>query len=181
MYLHPDVPSYEQHIMAQDNILKRYPELKIVGAHLGSMEWSLEEVAKRLEKFPNFYIDLSGRFNHIFEQTLLDRNKVIDFFETYQSRILYGSDYFAFPYNSREWMKPFCKYFPQVYLNLMYRDLYRKIKEHWLFLSTNKVFKTEKMKNKPASPGHIEGLKLSKNIVDQIFYENTCCVYHRQR
>ena len=43
MYPHPEVPSYEQQLMARDRILERYPELIFVGAHLGSMEWNLDE------------------------------------------------------------------------------------------------------------------------------------------
>jgi len=172
MYLHPEVPSYEQQIIARDRILERYPELVFVGAHLGSMEWNLEEVAKRFERHQNFYVDISGRFNYILEQTLRSRNYVIDFFETYQNRILYGSDCFVSQYNSRKWMHLFCKCFPQLYMNLLFGSFYRTVKNNWLFFATDKIIKTEKM--------YIEGLKLSKNIVDKIFYENTRCLYYRR-
>lgn len=177
MHLHSEAPSYEQQIMARDYILERYPELIFIGAHLGSMEWSLEEVAKRMDRFPNFYVDLSGRIVYIFEQAIQDRNMVIDFFEKYQNKILYGSDRFVSQYNSRGWMSLFCKYFPQVYMNLLFKHSCRNVKNHWLFLATNQVIKTGKISNKTGSLEHIEGLNLSKKIVDRIFYENACSVY----
>jgi len=171
MYLHPEVPSYEQQIMARDHILERYPGLIFIGAHLGSMEWNLEEVAKRLDRFPFFYVDLAGRFAHIFEQTFRNRKYVIDFFQTYQHRIVYGGlDINMSPQN--RWINLCCKFFPQVFMNFLFRYSYRAIKKHWLFLATDKVIKTGRINNNPESPGHVEGLKLSKTIVDRIFYKN---------
>ena len=175
MYLHPEAPSCEQQLIARDHILERYPELIFVGAHLGSMEWSLEEVAKRLDRFSNFYVDLSGRFEHIYNQTIKNRNHVINFFETYQNRILYGSDYFVSQNYEKKWLNLFCNYFPQIYLNLLFGIIYRRIKKHWLFFATDQIIKTEGIK----SPMQIKGLKLSKKIVDRIFYENVRSVYFK--
>ena len=172
MYLHPEAPSYEQQIEARDHILERYPDLIFIGAHLGSMEWSFEEVAKRLDKFPNFYVDLSVKFEYIYEQAIRNRNRVIDFFETYQNRILYGSDSFLFPYDRRKWMKYFCRWFPRIYKDLLFRKSYRIIENHWLFLATDKIFETGIITDDPEYPKHIEGLKLSKDVVNRIFYEN---------
>jgi len=179
MYLHPEAPSHEQHIIARDHILERYPGLIHIGAHLGSMEWSLEEVAKRLDKFPNFYVDLAGRFEYIFFHTLQNRNSVIDFFQTYQNRIVYGGWDFVpptFGLKSLLW-----KYLPhEFYLYLLFKYTYRIIKSHWLFLATDAMIKTGKITNNPGSPEHIKGLRLSKNIVDRIFFENARCVYFKE-
>ena len=165
MYLHPEVPSYEQQIIARDNLLERYPEMIFVGAHLGSMEWNLEEVAKRLDRFSNFYIDVSERFHYIMKHTFENRNLVIDFFETYRNRILYGSDHLVSKYGRWKWLN----YFPQVYMYLMRKYSYQIYKKHWLFFATDKVIKTKKMR--------IKGLKLQKDIVDCIFYKNIQSVY----
>ena len=119
MFLHPEMPSYEQQITARDRILERYPELLFIGAHLGSMEWSLEEVAKRLDRFPNFYIDISGRFDHILEQTHRNRNMVIDFFQTWQNRILYGSDCFVPQSYKGDRTFFLYKYFPKLFISYL--------------------------------------------------------------
>lgn len=177
MYRHPEAPSYEQQIAVRDRLLERYPGLIFIGAHLGSMEWSLEELANRLDRFPNFYVDLSGRFHHIFEQTFRNRNCVIDFFQTYQDRILYGLDYFVSPNGSRDWMRPVCRCFPRMYMSWLFRYLCREIEKHWLFLATDQMVKIGKILTTPESSADIKGIRLSKDIVDRIFFENANCVY----
>ncbi|MDP8218266.1 MAG: amidohydrolase family protein, partial [Candidatus Theseobacter exili] len=52
MYLHPDYPSYEEQIASRDSLLAKHPGLRLVGAHLGSLEWSVDELAKRLDLYP---------------------------------------------------------------------------------------------------------------------------------
>ena len=175
MFQHPEIPSYEQQIMAQEHILERYPELIFIGAHLGTMEWNLEELGKRLDRFPNFYVDLAGRFAHIFEQTFRNKNLVIDFFQTYQNRIIYGGLDYVVPHHG--WMHQFFIRFPRVFMNLLFRYSYQKIKEHWLFLATDKIIKTGRISSNPESPRYIEGLKLPQKVVDRIFYENAIGIY----
>ena len=179
MYLHSEAPSYHQQIEARDHILERYPDLVFVGAHLGSMEWSLEEVAKRLDRFPNFHVDLSGRFAHIIEQTIRNRTDVTDFFETYQNRIIYGVDYFIAQNYSRQLIDLFCNYFPKIFMSLLFLYINRTIKKHWLFFATDELIKTGKIINNPDSPNYVKGINLTKNTVNRIFYENTRNIYFR--
>ena len=172
MYLHPEAPSYEQQIMALDCILERYSDLTFVGAHLGNIDWNLEEAAKRLERFPNFYMDISGRFAHIVEQTLRNRNQVIDFFQTYHNRIMYGSDYFVPQNTGVKWLIRFCKYFPPIVcLDKLFRYPCQTIKKHWLFFATDNVIKSGKK--------YFKGLKLEKRIIDHLFFENIRYVYYK--
>lgn len=63
MYLHPEFPSYEDQIAARDHMLEKHPDLVFIGAHLGSLEWSLDELAKRLDRFPNMAVDLARMSN----------------------------------------------------------------------------------------------------------------------
>ncbi len=65
MYLHPEFPSYEDQIKARDHMLEKHPDLKFIGAHLGSLEWSADELAKRLDKFPNMVVDMAARISHL--------------------------------------------------------------------------------------------------------------------
>ena len=51
MFLHPEVPSYDEQIKSRDNVLEKYPKLDFIGAHLASLEWSFDELAKRLDSF----------------------------------------------------------------------------------------------------------------------------------
>lgn len=88
-YLHPEVPNYEKQIAARDAVLKQHPQLKMVGCHLGSLEYDVDEVAKRLDQYPHFAVDLAARMVHL---QIQPRDKVRNFILKYQDRILYATD-----------------------------------------------------------------------------------------
>jgi hypothetical protein len=92
MYLHRDFPPYEEQIRARDEFLEKHPNLKFVGAHLGSLEWSVDELAKRLDKFPNMAVDMAARIPHLQHQSITDYEKVRDFMVKYQDRLIYATD-----------------------------------------------------------------------------------------
>lgn len=89
-FLRPDIPSYEKQVAARDAILERHPGLRVVGCHLASLEYDVDEVAKRLDRFPNLAVDLAARIVHFQVQP---REKVRAFILRYQDRILYGTDF----------------------------------------------------------------------------------------
>jgi predicted TIM-barrel fold metal-dependent hydrolase len=89
MYNRLDVPSHSELIAARDNILAKHPRLRVVGAHLGSLEYDVDEVAARLDKYPNFAVDISARLIDLVNQPV---DKVRAFFLRYADRILYGTD-----------------------------------------------------------------------------------------
>lgn len=89
-YKIPEIPSYETIIKARDNWIERNPNLKILCAHMGSMSHDVEMVAERLEKYPNMFVETAARFGDLAGQ---DSEKVKGFFESYQDRVLFGTDY----------------------------------------------------------------------------------------
>ena len=92
MYLHPEFPSYEAQMEARDHMLEKHPDLKFIGAHLGSLEWSVAELAKRLDKFPNMAVDMAARISHLKYQAKTNWQEVHDFCVKYQDRLLYATD-----------------------------------------------------------------------------------------
>jgi predicted TIM-barrel fold metal-dependent hydrolase len=87
--LHPEIPDYASQVAARDRMLERHPTLKVVGCHLGSLEYDVDELAKRLDRYPNFAVDLAARLVHL---QIQPRDKVRAFLVKYQDRILYGTD-----------------------------------------------------------------------------------------
>ena len=87
--LNPEIPNYEAQIAARDRMLGRHPNLRVVGCHLGSLEYDVDELAKRLDKYPNLAVDLSARIVHL---QIQPRDKVRAFLVKYQDRLLYGTD-----------------------------------------------------------------------------------------
>jgi predicted TIM-barrel fold metal-dependent hydrolase len=105
MYGHPERPSKAAILAARDRMLGQHPGLRVVGCHLGSMEEDVDEVAKRLDRYPNFAVDTAARVRHLAFQP---REKVRAFLLKYQDRVLYGTDRGIIPGNDaaagvREW------------------------------------------------------------------------------
>jgi predicted TIM-barrel fold metal-dependent hydrolase len=91
----PEYPSHQALIDARDRILAKHPSLVVIGAHLGSLEHDVDEVARRLERYPNFFVEVSARTRDLTRQPAA---KVRAFFLEYQDRIMYGVDRSWRPY-----------------------------------------------------------------------------------
>lgn len=151
MYQHPDHPSHEDLIGARDRVLDKFPDLKFIGTHLGSMEWSVDEIAKRLDKYPNMAVDLTARISHIQYQSLEDWGRVHQFFLTYQDRIMYGTDMHITEDADPEQVK---------------KNAHQTWSMDWQYFVTSDSMQNEKVN------GKFKGLRLPKKIVDKIYYEN---------
>ena len=176
MYQHPEVPTHEQQIAARDNLLERYPQMKFIGAHLGSLEWNIDEVASRFDRYPNFFVDLSARMGHIQLQVIPDREKVRNFFVKYKNRLLYGSDCSISGKSIGIKSKILQQVAPGIFVKRICKTLYRTCKNDWLFLATGEMVPVEKI-NITNAPETIEGLKLPKQVIDQVFNKNADRIY----
>ncbi len=151
MFKNPEYPSYEAHMAARDRVLERYPNLNYVGLHLFSMEWSLDEVAKRLEQFPNSKTDLAERICHVQLQTMENREKVRDFFIKFQDRIIYGTDVIDDGSMTGEEVAA------------KFKSLWEY---HWKFFSTDELMQAPEFK------GSFKGLALPEEVLKKLFYTN---------
>ncbi len=89
LYGKPEFPSHAAIIAARDNIMRKHPTLVVVGAHLGSLEHDLEGIAERLERFPNFNIEVAARTRSLARHP---SEKVRALFARFPTRIMYGVD-----------------------------------------------------------------------------------------
>ena len=89
MYNNPDHPSHAELIAARDRVAEQNPDLRIVAAHLASLEYDVDEVAARLTRYPNLAVDISARLGDL---ALQDSDIVRRFFIDYQDCILFGTD-----------------------------------------------------------------------------------------
>lgn len=92
MYLHPEEPSYEALMAARDRFVARHPKLAFDGAHMASLEWSIDELSRFFDAHPKAVVDLAARLSNLQVQSNADVAKVRAFFVKYQDRILYGTD-----------------------------------------------------------------------------------------
>jgi Amidohydrolase len=151
MFLHPEYPSYEDQINARDRFLERHSDMRFVGAHLGSLEWDVDELAKRLDKFPNMAVDMAARISHLQHQTVLNREKVRRFFINYQDRLTYGSD---------------SGISDTTHLAQQKKNLHKTWLAHWKYFVTDDKITAEEVK------GEFQGLKLPKDVIDKIYRLN---------
>jgi len=89
MYTKPDAPKKKEILDARDRLLAKNPKLRVVGAHLGSMEEDLEGLGERFDRYPNFAVDTAARVVHL---VVKPSDKVRTFILKYQDRIVYGTD-----------------------------------------------------------------------------------------
>jgi predicted TIM-barrel fold metal-dependent hydrolase len=148
MYLHPEYPSYEDQIAARDHMLEKHPDLRVIGAHLGSLEWDVDELAKRLDRFPNLSVDMAARICHFQVQ---DRDKVRNFILKYQDRLLYATDLGQSSPG-----------------DIAFRHrLYQTWKDDWDYFATSRTLTSD------AVPGPFQGVNLPEQVLRKIYLENT--------
>ena len=156
MYLQPEMPSYEDQITARDNMLEKNKNILFVGAHLASIEWSVIELAKFLDRFPNAVVDLAARAGDLQYQTINDRELVRSFFIRYQDRLLYATDIMQGPdINS-------AKFEDEVHSQWI---------SDWKYLCTDSTITTADL-DEP-----ITGLKLPRVVIDKIYNTNAKKVF----
>ncbi len=110
-YKHPDWPSKTAILAARDHLLAENPKLRVVGAHLGSMESDVDQMAQRFDRYPNFAVDTAARVPYFMLQP---RDKVRAFLIKYQDRILYATDQVVMPSDNtdekiKEWVDTFAR------------------------------------------------------------------------
>ncbi len=170
MYLHPDMPSYEDQMRARNSMLDQHPKLQFVGLHMASLEWSVDELARFLDRYPNANIDLAARIGQLQYQSNRHYEKVRRFLIKYQDRIMYATDLEQDPDSAtgNDYQKltacdqnPTCKAdgeFAKEALQTWLRD--------WRYFNTTATITVPEL----ARP--VKGLALPKSVVDKIYSQN---------
>ncbi len=151
MYNHPEYPSYGQQIQARDRMLENHPDLRFVGAHLASLEWSVDLIASWLDRFPNAAVDLAERICHLQYQAVSEHDKVRSFLISYQDRILYGTDVIDDGNISDCQLK---------------EHIHNLWSKHWHF------FQSKDLIQSPKVPDSFKGMQLPNHVMKKIFGEN---------
>ena len=151
MYLHPEMPGYEDLMGARDRFVAAHPQLRVVGAHLASLEYDVDRIGAFLDRFPNATVDLAARMSQVQYQSVRDREKVRNFFIRYQDRLLYGTD---------------LTYGPDAKAEDFKREAHAVWSADWRYLATGESQRVDVL--------HVDvpGLALPRAVVDKIYYAN---------
>ncbi len=146
MYTKPGAPSKASILIARDHILDANPNLRMVGAHLGSMEADFNQLAQHLDKYPNFAVDLAARMPYVEMQP---HDALIAFITKYQDRLIYATDNELGPNNNAEERM---------------KDWENRYANDWRFFATNDVVEYH---------GHnVQGLALPQPILRKLYHDN---------
>jgi len=156
MYLHPEMPSYEDQMAARDRMLDKNRDIHFMGAHLASLEWSVDEIAKFLDRFPNATVDLAARMGQVQYQSRRYREKVRSFFDKYQDRILYATDLTQEPNANPDEFK---------------KEVHEKWLDDWKYLNTDSTMSV------PQLDESFQGLALPRVVVEKIYRLNAQRVF----
>jgi len=142
----PGIPSKQMILKARDQVLAQNPNLRVVGVHLGSMESDLNDIARHLDRYPNFAIDTAARMEYLmFGPT----EKVRAFLIKYQDRVIYGTDLdLVATANIEETIRDW----KSTYIN------------DWRFFATDETFEVDGRK--------VLGLKLPSEVLQKIYRKN---------
>lgn len=151
MYLQPTMPSYEDQMGARDRLLASHPRMRFVGVHMASLEWSVDELARFLDRHPTANVDIAARIGQIQHQSQREREKVRQFFITYQDRLMYGSD---LAQSAEQTQAAFVA------------DLDGVWRRDWRYFNTADEITT------PDLDGKVVGLALPKAVADKLFRLN---------
>jgi predicted TIM-barrel fold metal-dependent hydrolase len=142
----PGAPAKSAILTARDRVLAMNPQLRMVGAHLGSMEGDLDQIADRLQRYPNFAVDTSARVQSLVIQP---RDKVRAFILKYQDRILYGTDLGFYPERTAE---------------AAAREWEGRYALDWRYFATEDSFEYSGRK--------VEGLGLPRAVLKKLYHDN---------
>lgn len=152
MYLHPENPTYEEIIASRNNMLDKHTDLNFVGAHLGSMAWSIEMMSEHLDKYPNMVFDMAHRITLLQHLTQKDRDAVRNFFMKYQDRLVYSTDLQHHPDSDPDAVRDLAS------------NTWRQDWEY--FVTDNEMINTE------VNDTPFRGLKLPKEVIDKVYRLN---------
>ena len=85
----PNFPPWQALYDAFERLVARHPKTTFIGVHFGNDPEDPANVARMLDRYPNFYIDTAARVPEIGRHP---QDEMRRFFIKYQDRILFGTD-----------------------------------------------------------------------------------------
>jgi predicted TIM-barrel fold metal-dependent hydrolase len=167
LYLHPEQPRYEDLMAARDRFVARHPTLSFVGAHLASLEWSVDRLAQFLNAHPNATVDLAARMTQVQYQSKADRARVRRFFIRYQDRLLYGTDLTENPVTAADRAQN-----PPSVPGEFPAEADAFWRSDWRYLATAESQRID------AIHADVAGLALPRRVIDRIYWRNAQRVFH---
>lgn len=143
------------------NLLEKYPNIKMISAHLGSLPENLIKLGDLLDKYPQLFVDTASTRWMIRE---LGKNpiKTKDWINKYEDRILFGSDLSNIEFH------------PKFFFSRRRKEFYWASR-YWsqrLFWETSHQTPLPFKDNDNPTRTFIKGLALNKTVLKKLYFEN---------
>ena len=157
----PGIPSWQQLYDAFERLVARNKKTTFIGVHFGNDPEDPDNVARMLDKHPNFFIDTAARVPEIGRHP---QEKMRRFYAKYQDRVLFGTDTGIGPDDA----------------DMMYgstgAEVPTRADEVRFFTSTWRYFETPDKQFESPTPiqgrWKIDGVGLPESVLRKIYFEN---------
>lgn len=129
-----------------DGIMKKHPKLRLALAHFGFMSYDIEQAKRWLDEYEHTMFDLTPGGEQLLNMQK-NWSEWEKFFAEYQDRIIYGTDYYAFPQDEK-WEE-----------NFLRRPKFLR-----------EFFETDTEHDYGGRP--FRGIKLDEDILQKIYWDN---------
>ena len=148
---HPDwsfhgdeFPSRDELLEARNRVIKRHPNTKFIGAHVGGGAEELARVQQWLDQYPNLSVEIASRIGEMGRQPFTAR----EFLIKNQDRVLFGTD--------GPW--------PELRLTYYWRFLE----------TNDEYFPYSEKRPQPQGLWNIYGVNLPDEVLEKIYSRNAC-------
>jgi hypothetical protein len=175
------MPAWEKLLLQRETVMKRHPNLIVIGAHYGSMSFDLDRLAKTFDQFPNFYADTAARAGIIGR---LNPAAVRDFFTKYQDRLMFGTDGLTLLGGRKETKTGNIYLYPSDDPNWLVIDPTNRVKvkrwqDRFAIYNYGQAFQYFETDNRdlhdPMDPGswlRFPGIKLPPEVLEKLYHAN---------
>lgn len=144
-------PTHQRYFEAAENVLRRYPRLKIALAHMGFYSENIEKAFELMESYPGLYMDMTPALN-IYEELSQVPERARAFFLQYGDRCFFGTDASNLLVGEAR----------------AYNDLKNAVTDHFFAGEGYREFSNE---SRPKPVG-VTGLQLPQVVLEQLYYHN---------
>jgi predicted TIM-barrel fold metal-dependent hydrolase len=149
-----DFPTKESLLEARNRVFERHPNTQFVALHVGNRSEDLDDASSCLDRYPNMSVEIGARIGELGRQPRRARR----FFESYQDRILFGTDAIPPPLGNETPQ--------QIFSDELYQIYFR-------FLETeDEYFDYAPAPVPPQGRWRIHGLGLSESILEKVYRDN---------
>lgn len=161
-------PERETVLQQRDNVIRRFPQVLFQGCHVGNNSEDLQAATRRMEAFPNLYLDVAARLGELGRHPSAEGNR---FFTRFQDRLMFGTDHMFYADGEVQGAGP-----KKRFTGEENRKFYAS---HWRYFETTSVGFDHPTPIQ--GDWKIDGIGLEPAVLRKLYYDNAFRLYRLDR